>query len=156
MGALTLICERCKKEVAKNGEIVEGKPYHTNCFSSAQYDTRMADYQTLYKTFADIDIDHETLTDLYSYFVEDGSETLEDLIKDIKGKWVVITRGLDSNGNGGIEMEVFSTKLALTTWIADTLKENFSEPDAHWEISYILNKGAIIAHWNQFKIKVSF
>ena len=119
--AREIICVHCQQIIEEDGLITEGEAIHNNCLWDRNLGKREVDCVKLHELFEHIDTD--TLDDLYEEFVMEGTfDTVDELIKALNSKWVVITRGLDSNDNGEIGFETFPSKTKACKWIAETMK----------------------------------
>jgi len=149
-----LMCKHCGKRV-ESGHVIDGEAIHSDCEWDHNHERRSIDIEALYNEF--VYMDTETLDDLYEEYVITGTfDSVDDLIRELKEKWVVITRGLDSNDNGEISFEVMSSKTKVCKWLARITKDNICEDNRSWEMTYILSAGEIKKGWNDFTIKISF
>jgi len=149
------ICNYCTEPIlgGQKGVIMYGDAYHEGCYNASKVDGRLDDLEELYDSFKDID--NEVLEDLYMFLVDEGATKKEDLFKMLRSKWTIITRGIEDNGYAGIDIDTFSTKIALRRWLSDEIHAGLAN-DYTFSVEYILNNGKIVCEYNNFSINVSF
>ena len=142
----------CNKKITERerGVIRDGKTFHERCYNLYSVGERSRALEKLYNAFPNMQMD--VLEDIYVSIVEIGVRKEEDVYKDLRANWAVVTYRLNGEET---DIDVFTSKTKLSNWLAEAIKIAMEE-DYGFDILYILNRGKVVVEYNQFKIKVAF
>ena len=121
--------------------------YHTPCYRDLIANDSKSDINVLCDNFPDIE--QETLEALLD------TNGMKETTEFLNSNWAVISEGLHEDTAEDVGIDTFDTKEEMLEWLADSIYDS-STDDWGWITAYILNKGEVVVHGDEFTVSVSF